>query len=230
MGKLERAKIIVLADDGTKDDPDKDADSTIDVCFNPKEYQLDKTVQWKAEKAQTDAPLPEFTEPQPLELSVTLQFDTYEERVSVRDKYTKKIEKLTMMRAALGAKPTPADKKKAMPPVCIFLWGRFTFKGVLESVSTKYTMFLADGTPVRAECAIKMRNVDRTNHGGLGDDDQFSVGQAQEKSYTVQDGDRLDTIAAKQMGSAGRWAELAALNNIDDPSNVPTGTNLKIPG
>lgn len=226
MGKLERAKIIVLKADGKKA---ADKETSIDVCFNPKEYSLEKSVAWKSEKAQTDAPLPEFTEPAAMTLSVTLQFDTYEERVSVREKYTKYIEKLVLMRGDLGKKPTPEQKKKAMPPVIIFLWGRFSFQGVVESLSQKYTMFLSDGTPVRAECALKIRNV---TDKGLGDDKDQTTSQptGTSQSYTVKDGDRLDTIAADKLGSAGRWAEIAALNSIDDPSTLKAGQSLEIPG
>jgi hypothetical protein len=31
------------------------------------------------------------------------------------------------------------------------------FQGVIESVSTNYTMFLPDGTPVRATCRVAIR-------------------------------------------------------------------------
>src|SRR3954470_4040527 len=149
MGKLERATIYVLKDDGKKGSKD-DAESKIEVCFNPKEYSLEKSVSWDSEKAFADAPQPEFTKPSAMTLSVTLQFDTYEERVSVREKYVKYIEALAFMRKQLSKKPSPNEKKNSSPPVILFVWGRFTFKGVVESLSQKYTMFLADGTPVRA--------------------------------------------------------------------------------
>src|SRR5438874_2552795 len=152
MGKLERARIHVLKGDGKKAE---DVDAYIEVCFNPKEYSLDKTVEWDSEKAFSDAPQPEFKAPKPMTLSVVLQFDTYEERVSVRDKWVRRIEKLTMMTGKVKneQKPTKIEKQKLRPPVILFIWGRFTFKGVVESLAQKYTMFLSDGTPVRAECA-----------------------------------------------------------------------------
>jgi hypothetical protein len=228
MGKLERAKIYVLEGDGSTDK--KVEADTIDVCINPKEYSLEKSVSWKSEKAQTDAPLPEFTEPSPMSLSVTLQFDTYEERISVRDKYTKKLEKLVFMRDKLGKNPKPEQKKKAMPAVIIFVWGRFSFKGVIESLSQKYTMFLSDGTPVRAECALKIRNVYTTTY----DDDKkgsysSAAGSDTGGSHTVVKGDRLDSIAAQKLNDASRWPEIAALNDIDNPADLKEGTALKLP-
>jgi LysM repeat protein len=227
MGKLERAKIYVLDGDGKAS---KKADPTdgIDVCFNPKEYSLSKTVAWDTEKAFSDAPHPEFTKPAPMQLAVTLQFDTYEERTSVRDKFTKKIEKLALMRKPLKENASKDDKKAASPPVILFVWGRFTFKGVITSLSSKYTMFLADGTPVRAELALQLQNVWESN---MEDPNNPSPakGSSGGKSYSVKDGDRLDSIAATQLGDAARWPEIAMENNIDDPQNIKTGQSLKIP-
>src|SRR5262245_29862806 len=126
--KLERARIHVLDGDGSRED----GGSWIEVCFNPKEYSLDKSVDWDAEKAFADAPNPEFKQPKPMTLSVTLQFDTYEERTNVRDKWVRKIEKLTLMTGELpndgkNAK-SKSDKQKFRPPTILFIWGRFTFK------------------------------------------------------------------------------------------------------
>jgi hypothetical protein len=227
MGKLERARIHVLNGDGSKSD---DVQSYIEVCFNPKEYSLEKSVEWDAEKAFTDAPQPEFKAPKPMELSVTLQFDTYEERTNVRDKWVRQIEKLTMMTKEFdkdGASASKTDKQKYRPPTILFVWGRFVFKGVIESLSQKYTMFLSDGTPVRAECALKMRNVlDAAVDSGT--DTKFSKGSGQGTPYDVKDGDRLDLIAAQKLGDAGRWAEIAAMNDIVDAGKIAGSDGVRM--
>lgn len=227
MGKLERARIHVLKNDGSKS---TDVASYIEVCFNPKEYSLEKSVEWDAEKAFADAPHPEFKAPKPMTLSVTLQFDTYEERTNVRDKWVRQIEKLTMMTKQFdkdGKKASKTDKQKYRPPVIVFIWGRFAFKGVIESLSQKYTMFLSDGTPVRAECAIKIRNV--IDYGV--DDDKSQTRTAESKTRTVDVGpnDRLDLIAAQKLGDAGRWTEIAAINGISDPVTMDGLKTLEIP-
>ena len=230
MGKLERARIYVLPGSGAGKKKEN-ADSAIDVCFNPKEYSLEKSVEWDAEKAFSDAPQPEFKAPKPMTLSVTLQFDTYEERVSVRDKWVRKIERLAFMTQPMPKDPTQSsktDKQKYRPPVILFVWGRFTFKGVVESLSQKYTMFLSDGTPVRAECALKIRNVldDKIDKG---EEQSFSVQSKEGAPYQVKEGDRLDLIAAERLGDAGRWPEIAALNDIVDPATMDGKKQLKMP-
>jgi len=234
MGKLERARIHVLKNDGAQS---TDVDSYIEVCFNPKEYSLEKSVEWDAEKAFTDAPTPEFKAPKPMTLSVTLQFDTYEERSNVRDKWVRKIEKLTLMTGDLpkdGTKASKPDKQKFRPPTILFVWGRFVFKGVVESLSQKYTMFLSDGTPVRAECALKIRNV-LDKHVDKGTSQDFGAANSDGVPYKVGQHDRLDLIAAQQLGDAGRWQEIAAMNqDIVDPGNIADAngqrlTTIKIP-
>jgi hypothetical protein len=210
MGKLERAKINVL------DGPD--ANTVIDVCFNPKEYDLDKSVQYDQSKSFSDAPEPEFKAPQPMTLTVTLQFDSYEERVSVRDKWVRRIEKLTMMGVVeLKKNATKDDKKNARPPMILFVWGRFSFKGVVTKLTQKYTMFLSDGTPVRAECNLTIQNV-QNRDVDTGTSVSFNA-NASTRTVSVGPNDRIDLIAAKELGDAGRWAEIAAFNDIVDPGN-----------
>jgi nucleoid-associated protein YgaU len=50
-----------------------------------------------------------------------------------------------------------------------------------------------------------------------------------ERTYTVKDGDTLGAIAARELGSASRASEIAALNGIDDPALIRKGAVLKLP-
>lgn len=126
---------------------DHDRGSSLDVCFNPKELSVEKQVQWKPQEgAISDEPPEEFGKPTPATLSVTLHFDTYEQKRSVVDSYTNTLEKMALI----------IDDKKR-PPLCSFVWGKFVFKGVVESLTQKFTMFLSDGTPVRCEATLKMK-------------------------------------------------------------------------
>jgi len=210
---VERAKIYRILP-GSSGNNEKPGDDPIEVCFNPKEYSIEKSLTWESQKAKSDAPVPEFKEPKPMTLSVTLQFDTYEERVSVRDKYIRKLEKLTFM-----SKDAKDDKdvKNHAPPQVRFVWGKMSFRGVLESLSQKYTMFLSDGTPVRCECAIKIRNVKEKQ---IDEGTDFSSSGPSTRTVTVNSGDRLDSIASNELGDASRWPEIAALNSIENPAEL----------
>ena len=230
MGKLERARLIPVEPPKNANEEPKSLDEkAIEVCFNPKEYSLEKTVSWKSEQARSDDPRAQFSAPVPMTLSVTLQFDTYEERVSVRDKYVRPIEALTMMRG------TPKDDKDELsaysPMMVIFQWGAMTFQGVIESLSQKYTMFLSDGTPVRAECALKIRKAEKKDLDKTAEADKIQ--SSTEQWVTVQQGDRLDTIAGRAFGDPSRWKEIAEANGIVDPKpdydKLEPGKRLRIP-
>ncbi len=130
----------------------KEVGVEMNVCFNPKEFSVEKSATWNAEKSGEDEPIEVFTSPSPATMSVTLIFDTYEEsedgqRVSVYKKYTQKMEKLIHI----------VSKDVRRPPLTLFVWGRFCFQGIVEKLSQKYTMFLSDGTPVRCECTLSMK-------------------------------------------------------------------------
>ena len=47
--------------------------------------------------------------------------------------------------------------------------------------------------------------------------------------YTVREGDTLSGIAARELGDADRWPEIATLNNLSDPDSISVGQQLRIP-
>ena len=135
-----------------------DESKTIKALFNPKEISIDKQVPWQKHKSsRSDNPLMEFTGAKPASLSVELFFDTYEKaKKNVYEEYVQHLEDLTKVKIG------EADEDKR-PPLCIFEWGKNfpSFKGVIESLQVKYTMFLPDGTPCRATASIKMTQASR---------------------------------------------------------------------
>lgn len=150
MAELVKAKLV------SRDKECKD----VTVYFNPKEISIEKTVNWKQkEGAITDEPPEEFSKPSPASLSVTLHFDTYEIKKSVKTEYTDDLSKL--------ARIISTTKKR--PPLIVFSWGEIQFQGVVESLQVKFTMFLNTGTPVRAECTLKMKEASQAITGKSGE-------------------------------------------------------------
>lgn len=49
------------------------------------------------------------------------------------------------------------------------------------------------------------------------------------QEYIVQPEDTLESIAAKKLGNAGRWGEIARLNQIVNPDLIFVGQKLKLP-
>ena len=136
--------------------------------YNPKELQVDQTVPWKKPEAanQTggekgsgssagDDPIAlEFTGAEGRTMTVELLFDGYEAGESIAGKVGD-LEKLARVR-----NPSEKDETKRRPHQCIVSWGGNglpSFECVIESLSTKYTMFSSDGTPLRATCTVKLK-------------------------------------------------------------------------
>lgn len=116
---------------------------SIHVHFNPKEYAIEEQTPWQHQSTLgADAPEMEFTSGDPSKLQVELFFDRYEEGKSVRES-VEKIEALALVNPELHR-----------PPTIPFTWGSLEFKGVLDTFQTRYTLFLDDGTPVRAVMSV----------------------------------------------------------------------------
>ena len=152
---------------------DKTKDVQVEAQYNPKEIQVDKAVAWSKKEGNTapsDQPLLEFSGGQGRTMSLELLFDGYEEDKNVHTEYVVKLLEMASIIKADG------DAEQKRPPLVGVVWGgvkkdwkdgvtgknsQLPFKGVIESLSTKYTMFAADGKPVRATCTVKLKEADK---------------------------------------------------------------------
>jgi Contractile injection system tube protein len=152
--KLQKAKLIAY---------EKEA-SDIELMFNPDEISFTRTVKWDADPGNRgDHLLPKvnFSGVDPYKLTLKqLLFDTYESKESVMqyvDIIKKSVERIQ-------------EKADSRPPVYIFEWGvgkrKDYFHCVVTSLTYKLTMFLTDGTPVRAIVDISLQEVDKNNPPG----------------------------------------------------------------
>ena len=205
MATLEKAKLINV-----------DKNVTQDVLFNPKEYSVQKSVQWEPHKAPgLDSPEQEFTSGNPAVLSVELFFDTYESKKDVRAEHTDKIMKLALV-----------DADKHRPPLVMFSWGGFTFKGVVEALTLRYTMFLPDGKPCRATANLSIKEA-QTAKEQLEANPRNSPDHT--KRRTVKTGETLALIAHQEYDDPAEWRRIADANGIHDPKDVKPGTVLTLP-
>lgn len=186
----------------------------IEVMFNPQEYEVITNAMY----TQSNGNL-QFNRSELENFSVSLFFDTYETASDVRDN-TSKIANLAI--------PTVAGTNTKRPPICMFSWGKFSYRGVISKVQQKFTMFLPSGVPVRAELQVTFTSCLTDKQ-----DSDYSGKEACYKIWTVNAGDRLDLIAAKSLNSAALWREIAQTNRIIDPLTFPTeadyGRQLLIP-
>lgn len=142
-------------------------DNGVSCHYNPKELQVDKSVPWSkhsysnkngdtAKNDRGNLHL-EFTGAEGRTMSIELMFDGYEKNVSVATQ----IGYLELLTNVLD--PKSDDENKRRPPMCVVAWGKKgmpSFRCVVESMSTKYTMFSSDGVPLRATVTLKLKEAD----------------------------------------------------------------------
>jgi hypothetical protein len=206
----EKAYFIAL------DENRKQKGPKIAVMFNPSEY--DYALAMKYSGQETGRLQFNGAELQPL--SITLFYDTYEQQTDVRQKYLNQITKLLL--------PTIEGTDTKRPAECIFAWGKFTITGVIQKIDQKFTMFLGDGTPVRATVTISIQPT-LTDKELL----ELTGKEACRKLWQVKSGDRLDRVAHETLKDPAKWRKIAKANQINSPLDFPgiddIGTVLVVP-
>jgi nucleoid-associated protein YgaU len=186
----------------------------ITVMYNPEEFKLDQGNTFaEIGIPGLNAPPIQYVRGRSRTLTMDLFFDTYESQQDVR-LYTGQIVNL------LNTLP----QTKA-PPVLLFSMGRFSFECVLVDAGQRFTMFLRDGTPVRATLSARFQEyvrIDITVQQGL------FIGPP--ALHNFAQGQTLSGLSGDYLGDPGQWRQIAQDNNIDDPFHIPPGTQLTIRG
>jgi nucleoid-associated protein YgaU len=218
---LEKLKILVELRGGKLQFNEKAEDGCIVAMFNPSRLSLTTSISWPDQKAaKRDNPEQQFVGADPATISIDLFFDTYdspqETKDDVRD-YTNKLLKLTQVQG---------DKHR--PPICQLAWGKVGvfFQGVLQQMERQYTLFMEDGTPVRAlaKCTFKQW---RTNKEDFARQNLLSADVA--KRWVVKQGETLASIAGQEYNDPRKWRPIAEANGIDDPQDIRPGMSLILP-
>jgi hypothetical protein len=203
----------------------------VQCLFNPKEYTFAKTNSWpKDQKAAANTPVLNFGGGNPATLNMDLMFDTYQnprngsQSKDVRTAYINDLWKMMFVDEQLKEKK---KNKQGRPPKVQFTWGKaWSFEAVMTSLSVTFTLFLPNGTPVRATAKVAFQQIQDTKSlpqnptsGGIGG----------ERVRTVEEGDRLDLIAHEEYGDTAQWRLIAAANGITNPRDLRPGLTLVIP-
>jgi len=212
---LAHAKIINLDGGG----------SPIECMFNPKEYSFSKRNQWTLGKSKgSNMPQLEFGGGQPATLQMQLFFDTYAGGKDVRKEYTDSIWQLMMVDQALK----DPKNKKGRPPKVRFQWGSaWSFDAVITSVNQKFTLFLSDGTPVRATLDVTFQQI--KDAALFPPQNPTSGGVGGERVWIVNAGDTLAWIAYREYGDSNQWRRIADANRLTQVRRLVPGTVLEIP-
>ena len=199
--------------------------SKLTFSYNPSEMTTSKSATWNrpTTNAADDATDPQFAGVQPQAVQMEIFFDAYEDLFGDVSDDVKTLFEWT--------KPTSTSAKKRQhnPPILSFEWGSnkvlADFRGYLETVSAKYTMFRADGTPIRATASITLKEipVDKPRQNPT------SGSLNSRRSHVLRDGDSLQSVAYREYGNPAMWRSLAVFNGIDDPLRLIAGSSILIP-
>ncbi|HEY7313289.1 MAG TPA: LysM peptidoglycan-binding domain-containing protein [Gemmataceae bacterium] len=193
----------------------------IPVMYNPEEFKLEQgnnfaevgipglnmsPIQYVRGKART--------------LAMDLFFDTYESPADRRWPAGTDVRQYTGQIVRLLDKLPDTQA----PPVLLFALAQFQFQCVLVDVNQRFTMFLRDGTPVRATLSVRFQEYVRV-------DVQIQTGFffGPPTLITITKGKTLSALAYDYLGDPSLWRQIADANNIEDPLNIPPGTPLTIP-
>ncbi len=188
----------------------------VECMFRPKEYSLTKTNTWtKKDVKEGNVPKYDFGGGQPYKLKMELFFDTYEKAEDVRN-HTNRIWKLMEV---------PKDEQE--PPRCQFMWGKFwSFKAVITTINQKFTLFLANGTPVRSTMDVTFQQV--FEEGKYPGQNPTTYSKPGYKMRRIREGETLDLIAFQEYGDSSRWRHIADVNGMDNPMRLRPGQVLAI--
>jgi nucleoid-associated protein YgaU len=193
-----------------------DHDRLIPFRFNPSEYQVKKT-QTIAEIGIPGlaSPIIQWVRGGSESLTFEALFDTSNTLEDVNDAFVGRL------RALLDP-----DRRKHAPPIVAFIWGPRHFEGLLDGLSTSYTLFSKDGTPLRAKASITLKEY-RSAEVQVVQHERSSLDVA--KFYMVQLGDTWSNLAASLLQDPARWRELAYANGIVDTRELRPGLRLVVP-
>lgn len=199
---------------------------TLQFQFNPTEYSVKKSGSWHTPKRSMGTKAggkPNYVGSNPQSISLQIFLDDWE---SGTDDVLKGVEQLLDWCTPSSGS---LNHEKPQPPVLHFFWGSnkhlSDHKFYLESVSAKYTMFRADGTPVRATADISLKEVPTEPEGT----NPTSGSIHTRRTHVIAEGDTLQSIAFREYDKPSLWRGIAAFNAIDDPLRLNPGTRLLLP-
>jgi nucleoid-associated protein YgaU len=98
---------------------------------------------------------------------------------------------------------------------------------VIVSITQRFTLFLSNGTPVRATLDVSFQQVQ--DEGQFPPQNPTSGGEGGERIWTVVAGDTLPSIAYAVYGDPNMWKRIADTNHLTQVRRLIPGTQLEIP-
>lgn len=207
--KGEKAKFIVL------DGKNKSKGNEIPLQFNPSSYSVEQSNDFSEKKLMgLKGVVNQFTGSKKSDLILELMFDSTSTGQDVRD-LVEPLYKIVNIDNTLHA-----------PPPCRFVWGRFSFDGIVSAFKKEFTFFFSNGTPARVKISITLKPY--TNVKEMAKALNLQSSDISKKRVLVE-GDTIFDMAYREYKNPAMWRMIAAKNGIDNPLTIPFGTELLLP-
>lgn len=207
--KLKKGFIEILAG--------KRKGKQISILYFPTEYSLKKGNSFtELAIPGLESPYIQYVKGNAATMTLEVFYDTYQDEKDVRT-ISNELSDLILIDTELHA-----------PPPLRFIWGMENmepFTCVLEDVTRRFTMFMSNGTPVRARLNITLKEYKEK----LSPREKAVQSPDKSKIYTVKEGDNLQALANREYGSPFLWRVIADENDINDPRFLEPGKQLLIP-
>ncbi|MER6592581.1 CIS tube protein [Micromonospora purpureochromogenes] len=196
----------------------------ITFMFNPNQLTLTKSASWITHivRGAEEVGIPEFTGSGPRTLSLEVFLD-------VTDTHARTVQQRVDELLTCLVPTAPSIRAKApSPPWVKFAWGQFqtvSFYAYVSSVNASYTLFDANGTPLRATCSLTLTEIS----GNVPGQNPTSGSRSARRVHRAVDGDSLALLAHREYGDPTVWRVIAEANDIDDPMRLRAGTELLLP-
>ncbi|WP_299628761.1 LysM peptidoglycan-binding domain-containing protein [uncultured Tateyamaria sp.] len=208
----------------------------LEVLYNPSEYTLTKGAQL------AEVPVPGLSSPM-------LQFIRGQVETLTMDLFFDSTDK-----GGTGAKADPVTTKtdpfyqliqidpatRALP-VVLFTWGldsfpggrsystlaanRHGFKGVVETVRQRFTMFSSLGKPLRATISLSLKEYKTLSEMVA---EQGGDGPGRPHTRVVEEGETITDVAEADGGDGSQWRDTAASNGLDNPEDLEPGQVIEM--
>jgi len=189
------------------------------VMFNPTSFSEKYEVEYEERQGAGDSSSPQvFKNIKPQEYSFEFLFDgtgTAADKVDVQQTVNQFLQVAGKL-----------DGEIHRPLYLKLSWGALLTKCVLKSAETTYTLFKADGFPLRAKIKATF---------AVNVEDTLRVAEERKSSpdlthrRIVQEGDRLPLMCHQIYGEPGYYLEVARFNQLDNYRDLIVGQALLFP-
>ena len=231
-GTGKNAKTLVEAD--PKDD--------VPVQFNPTSLKITQQNNVDTGGVTTNTQRRQNPSAQSATLSFDLEFDTAEE---IREGVPVDVRTKTMVVRQFVEPPN--NKGKEPPPLLKFIWGTFSFMGIVTQLTEDIDLFSPEGRPIRAKVSVTVKEVrpeieaKTTGAGARTGENATKPGEPNPASGApgtppppnpdtaalAQLGESLQQLLARLKADPATWR--AAMTDLESPLDLPAGAQVQLP-